>query len=81
MPHRRNPQEKGDLILQFRVTFPDKLSVEARRTLADILPGKSECMIRDDDEVFELAEIAVNRYRQEEENHAHHEGGVRCQHQ
>lgn len=81
MPHRRNPQEKGDLILQFRVAFPDKLSVEARRTLSEILPGKSECLIGDDDEVFELAEIAVNRYRQEEENHSHHEGGVRCQHQ
>ncbi|KJH52985.1 DnaJ central domain protein [Dictyocaulus viviparus] len=81
MPHRRNPQEKGDLILQFRVVFPEKLSVEARRKLAELLPGKSECLVGDDDEVFELTEISMNRYRQDESNHSHQEGGVRCQHQ
>ncbi|KAK5965670.1 DNaJ domain (Prokaryotic heat shock protein) [Trichostrongylus colubriformis] len=81
MPHRRNPQEKGDLILQFRVIFPERLTADARKKLSELLPGKSECLIGDDDEVFELNEIAVNRYRQEESHHGGEEGGVRCQHQ
>ncbi|RCN38394.1 hypothetical protein ANCCAN_15710 [Ancylostoma caninum] len=80
MPHRRNPTEKGDLILQFRVVFPDKLTPEARRKLQDLLPGKSECLVGDDDEVFELTEIAPSRSRHED-HMGHEEGGVRCQHQ
>ncbi|KAK6023408.1 DnaJ central domain protein [Ostertagia ostertagi] len=81
MPHRRNPQEKGDLILQFRVIFPERLTADARKKLSELLPGKSECLVGDDDEVFELNEIAVNRYRHEESHHGGEEGGVRCQHQ
>ncbi|VDO78834.1 unnamed protein product [Heligmosomoides polygyrus] len=81
MPHRRNPQEKGDLILQFRVVFPERLTADARKKLSELLPGKSECLIGDDDEVFELSEIAASRARYEEGQHGGEEGGVRCQHQ
>lgn len=33
---------QGDLILQFRVVFPERLTADARKKLSELLPGKSE---------------------------------------
>ena len=52
MPTYRNPFEKGKLIIQFSVQFPDRLEPKLAESLAKILPPKEEAMIPDDhDEV------------------------------
>ena len=53
MPTYRNPFEKGKLIIQFSVQFPDRLEPALAESLAKILPPKEEAMIPDDhDEVM-----------------------------
>merc|ERR1719328_613185 len=48
MPTYRNPFEKGKLIIQFSVQFPDRLEPKLAESLAKILPPKEEAMIPDD---------------------------------
>ena len=49
----RNPFEKGKLIIQFAVQFPERLEPSVAESLAKILPPKEEAMIPDDhDEVL-----------------------------
>ena len=53
MPTYRNPFEKGKLIIQFAVQFPERLEPSVAESLAKILPPKEEAMIPDDhDEVL-----------------------------
>ena len=53
MPTYRNPFEKGKLIIQFAVQFPERLEPSVAESLAKILPSKEEAMIPDDhDEVL-----------------------------
>ena len=53
MPTYRNPFEKGKLIIQFAVQFPERLEPSVAESLAKILPAKEEAMIPDDhDEVL-----------------------------
>lgn len=54
MPHYKNPTEKGRLIVQFFVTFPDTIAPEVIPTLEDCLPPRTEVMISDQVEEVEL---------------------------
>lgn len=40
MPHHRNPDEKGDLIINFKVNFPEKIAQKNIEALSQLLPGK-----------------------------------------
>ena len=40
MPTYRNPFEKGKLVIQFSVNFPERLEPEMARKLEKILPAK-----------------------------------------
>lgn len=52
MPQYKNPFEKGKLILQFIVNFPDEIDHRACEELEKILPPRPEYIIPDDaDEV------------------------------
>merc|ERR1719351_355391 len=62
MPTYRNPFEKGKLIIQFKVDFPDRLEPKLAESLAKILPPKEEAMIPDDHD-----EVDMNDYNPEEE--------------
>merc|ERR1712117_168115 len=62
MPTYRNPFEKGKLIIQFSVQFPDRLEPKLAESLAKILPPKEEAMIPDDHD-----EVDMNDYNPEEE--------------
>ncbi|CAB3410528.1 unnamed protein product [Caenorhabditis bovis] len=81
MPMSRTPSEKGDLLIQFQVEFPKKLSLEACKRIADILPGKSCEIIDEDAETVELVYIDPNRRRNgAHEEYGHRAGpGVQCQ--
>uniref|UniRef100_A0A1I7WTY7 J domain-containing protein n=1 Tax=Heterorhabditis bacteriophora TaxID=37862 RepID=A0A1I7WTY7_HETBA len=80
MPFRKNPQEKGDLLVQFKVEFPKVLNADCRRKLSDLLPDKTLAVVDDDADVFDLEEISPSRSRRQQ-SHEGEEGGVRCQHQ
>merc|ERR1719460_1491296 len=88
MPTYRNPFEKGKLIIQFAVQFPERLEPSVAESLAKILPPKEEAMIPDDhDEVdmndFDPEEDRARRqramYEDDDDDHGHGHGpGVNC---
>lgn len=47
MPHYKNPFEKGRLIIQFLVNFPDELDDTAIQQLEAVLPPRPEIIIPD----------------------------------
>merc|ERR1719507_2138341 len=85
MPTYRNPFEKGKLIIQFAVQFPERLDPALAAKLEKILPLKEEPMIPDDhDEVdlndFDPEEERARRQAQyeEDDDHPGHGPGVSC---
>jgi len=71
MPTYRNPFEKGKLIIQFKVDFPESLPPEVAENLATILPSREEPMIPDDHE-----EVNLNDYDPESERRHNHGHGM-----
>merc|ERR1719147_604904 len=55
MPTYRNPFEKGKLIIQFKVDFPDSLPPETAQKLAEILPEREEAIIPDEHDEVNLS--------------------------
>merc|ERR1719188_2936378 len=85
MPTYRNPFEKGKLIMQFSVQFPERLDPAMAVKLERILPQKEEPIIPDEyDEVdindFDPEEERARRHAQfeEDEDHSGHGPGVSC---
>ncbi|KAG8176025.1 hypothetical protein JTE90_022862 [Oedothorax gibbosus] len=88
MPQYKNPFEKGKLIIQFLVDFPDQIHHGSVEELEKILPPRPEYILPDDADEVPLSDITPNqdsrnqRYRQAyEEDDDHHGGprGVQCQ--
>merc|ERR1719312_1769670 len=89
MPRYRNPFEKGRLIIQFNVVFPNNLEPSVAQALAQILPPAEEPMIPDDHDEVDLNDFDPETDRQnqnhrnqydEDEEHGHggHGPGVQC---
>lgn len=86
MPTYRNPFEKGRLIIQFTVQFPERLEPAVAEKLEKILPAKEEPIIPDDhDEVdlndYDPEEERARRqaqYEEDEDHHGHGGPGVSC---
>merc|ERR1712105_112778 len=89
MPQYRNPFEKGTLIIQFNVVFPNNLEPSVAESLAGILPPAEEPMIPDDHDEVDLNDFDPetdrqnqnhrHQYDDDDEGHAHHGGpGVQC---
>lgn len=84
MPHHRHPDEKGDLIIQFKIEMPDTIPTKNLDKLSKLLPGKSEPMIPDDAEHLNLVPITEDhfqrrrraRYDDDDEGHGQR---VQCQ--
>jgi DnaJ family protein A protein 1 len=81
MPHFKHPDERGDLIINFKVDFPDTIPVKSLGKLGKLLPGRSEPLIPDDAERFELISIPDSELRKDSrgEDDEHSGQGVRCQ--
>jgi len=71
MPTYRNPFEKGKLIIQFKVDFPDSLAPEVAEKLAAILPEREEAIIPDEHDEVNLSEYDPDSDRR----HSHHGHG------
>lgn len=85
MPTYRNPFEKGKLIIQFNVEFPESLDPAVVPKLEKLLPPKEEPMIPDEHEDVNMQEFdpeADRRQRrsamEDDEDHMHHGPGVSC---
>ncbi|KAF8368036.1 dnj-12, partial [Pristionchus pacificus] len=88
MPHHRNPSDKGDILIQFRVQFPAQLDDNSRRVLSQLLPEKTTVMVDDDVETYELDKVGPSNHSRSRGGHGggHAHGfedgnGVRCQQQ
>uniref|UniRef100_A0A1A8MGX6 DnaJ (Hsp40) homolog, subfamily A, member 4 n=2 Tax=Nothobranchius TaxID=28779 RepID=A0A1A8MGX6_9TELE len=87
MPLYRQPFERGDLIIQFQVEFPEKgwLPEHLMYQLERLLPPRDDVMITDDMEEVDLCEVEVGsqqrHYSREvyEEDEEGPRGGVQCQ--
>jgi len=86
MPTYRNPFEKGKLIIQFNVEFPDSIDPAIVPKLEKLLPEKEDPMIPEDHEEVNMQDFdpeADRRTRSsmhdEDEEHMHGHGpGVSC---
>ncbi|XP_040276213.1 dnaJ homolog subfamily A member 4-like [Bufo bufo] len=86
MPLQRDPFEKGLLIIQFSVTFPENhwLPTDKLRLLEALLPPREDLMVTDDMEVVELVEFDPREHNKPYRGEAYYEderprGGVQCQ--
>ncbi|KAG9341260.1 hypothetical protein JZ751_019701 [Albula glossodonta] len=86
MPLHRDPYERGQLIVQFIVEFPEKgwLPEDMLPQLEALLPPRDELMITDDMEEVELSDADLNSQRRSYSGEAYEEdesprGGVQCQ--
>ncbi|XP_044144268.1 dnaJ homolog subfamily A member 4-like [Bufo gargarizans] len=86
MPLQRDPFEKGLLIIQFSVTFPENhwLPTDKLRLLEALLPPREDLMVTDDMEVVELVEFDPREHNKPYRGEAYNEderprGGVQCQ--
>merc|ERR1711913_190815 len=70
MPQYRNPFEKGRLIIQFNVVFPNSLEPSVAQALAGILPPAEEPMVPDDHDEVDLNDFDPETDRQNQ-NHRH----------
>jgi len=79
MPHHRNPDERGDLIVNFKVNFPEKISPKSVEGLSALLPGKTTPLIPDGAEPVTLVPISESMFRSARQDDDEHQGqGVRC---
>ncbi|KAH7727723.1 heat shock protein 40 [Aphelenchoides avenae] len=83
MPHFKHPDEKGDLIINFKVDFPEVIPTKNLDKLSKLLPGKSEPLIPDDAERVDLVPISESVLRESsrggDDEHGPGGHGVRCQ--
>uniref|UniRef100_A0A1A7YRB9 DnaJ homolog subfamily A member 1 n=1 Tax=Iconisemion striatum TaxID=60296 RepID=A0A1A7YRB9_9TELE len=87
VPLYREPFEKGDLIIQFQVGFPEKdwLPEHLMYQLERLLPPRDDVMVTDDMEEVDLCEVDVDSQQKHYSREAYEEdeegprGGVQCQ--
>lgn len=90
MPTYRNPFEKGKLIVQFVVDFPESLDPAIVSKLEALLPPREEPLVPDDHEECDLHEFDPDAHRRsnamrsnamvddDDDHHHHGHQGVSC---
>merc|ERR550519_740306 len=88
MPTYRNPFEKGRMIIQFSVKFPESIEPSMAEELAKVLPDSEEPMIPDDHEEVDMHHFdpeadraqqhGRNQYDEDDDDHHHGGPGVSC---
>uniref|UniRef100_A0A915ECF0 Uncharacterized protein n=1 Tax=Ditylenchus dipsaci TaxID=166011 RepID=A0A915ECF0_9BILA len=71
MPHHRHPDERGDLIINFKVNFPEKMSLKNIEALSELLPSKSTPLIPDGAEPVTLVPISESVFRNNQADDEH----------
>lgn len=81
MPMHKNPFEKGKLIVQFAVKFPNKVDPAIAGKLEHLLPKREEVMITEDAEEVIMEDLDLEseqrrqRYEEDEDGERHYMGG------
>lgn len=57
MPRHKHPDERGDLVINFKVLFPDQIPVANLKKLYALLPGKVQVEEPMDADVCDLIDI------------------------
>lgn len=79
MPHHKHPQEFGDLIIKFKVEFPEQINQNYLDDLSKLLPSDENVKIPPSAIPATLVNVPNNVLRQgEEEEGSHGAQGVRC---
>lgn len=79
MPHHKHPQEFGDLIIKFKVEFPEQINQNYLDDLSKLLPSDENVKIPPGALPATLVNVPNNVLRQgEEEEGGHGAQGVRC---
>lgn len=81
MPVHKNPDQKGDLIIDFKVVFPDKIPPKNIAQLASLLPGNNEPLVPDDATHIQLIPVTESMLRSSRAGEDEYGGGpqgVRC---
>uniref|UniRef100_A0A1I7SCM0 DnaJ subfamily A member 1 n=1 Tax=Bursaphelenchus xylophilus TaxID=6326 RepID=A0A1I7SCM0_BURXY len=78
MPRHKHPDEKGDLIIHFKVEFPDKINERNIARLFALLPGKPQVEIPDIVEEKELIEVSPETIHAQENGHEGSGPQVQC---
>jgi len=63
MPHYKHPDERGDLVINFKVNFPDRIPTRNIKQLTELLPGKTTNTVPDNAERVTLIPIAESELR------------------
>jgi len=63
MPIHRRPGERGNLVISFKVSFPDRIPQKNIKQLAELLPGETNTMVPDNAERVSLIPFAENDFR------------------
>lgn len=86
MPQYKNPFEKGRLIIQFFVSFPDSVPIDLVPSLEQCLPGRPVVKVPEDAEECNMLELDPEHDRRSghyknayDEDEDHHGPGVRVQ--
>jgi len=82
MPYYRHSDQRGDLIISFKVVFPEKIPLKNIDALAKLLPDRSTPMIPDGAEEVNLIPVSEQVVRSNTRGHGddedQHGQGVRC---
>ncbi|KAF2363874.1 Chaperone DnaJ [Trinorchestia longiramus] len=83
MPTYKSPFEKGRLVIQFHINFPEKVSPDVVSNLEKILPARPEILVPDDAEQYSLQDMDPSHRRrrrhQLDEDDGHGRQHVQCQ--
>lgn len=79
MPHHKHPDEYGDLIIKFKVEFPDEIKQNLLGDLSKLLPSDNPVKIPPSAIYAKLVTVPNSVLRRgEEEEGGHGAQGVRC---
>lgn len=74
MPYLKTPSDKGRLLIQFLVTFPESLPVETASEIRKLLPPPPQVEIPEDPEYVEMVAVRREEQRRDDDDDDGHSG-------
>lgn len=75
MPHHKHPDEFGDLIIKFKVQFPEQINQNYLDSLSKLLPGDDNVKIPHGAIPVNLVNVPNNVLRHGDDEEGLHHGG------
>lgn len=74
MPYFKTPSDKGRLLIQFLVTFPESLPVETVTEIRKLLPQPPQVDLPEDPEYVEMVAVRREEHRRDDDDDDGHSG-------